>query len=81
MLSAEARKRIEALKTEYETNQSALIPALHVAQGDQRWLSEETQAEVASILEITPQSVREAGHTGRRKGSTPAPANPVGGTS
>jgi NADH-quinone oxidoreductase E subunit len=59
VLSAQARKKIEALKTEYETNLSALIPALHVAQGDQGWLSEETQAEVAAILEITPQAVRE----------------------
>ncbi len=59
MLSAEARKKIEALKSEYETNLSAVIPALHVAQADQRWLSEETQAEVAALLEITPQAVRE----------------------
>ncbi len=59
MLSPQARKRIEALKTEFETNLSALIPALHVAQGDQGWLSEATQAEVAELLEITPQAVRE----------------------
>ena len=59
MLSAEARKKIEAIKTEYETNLSALIPALHVAQGDQGWLSGETQAEVATLLEITPQAVLE----------------------
>ena len=59
MLSAEARKKIEAIKTEYETNLSALIPALHVAQGDQGWLSGETQAEVAALLEITPQAVLE----------------------
>ena len=59
MLSAQARKKIEALKTEYETNLSALIPALHVAQGDQGWLSPEIQAEVATLLEITPQAVRE----------------------
>ena len=59
MLSAQARMKIEALKTEYETNLSALIPALHVAQGEQGWLSEETQAEVATLLEITPQAVRE----------------------
>lgn len=59
MLSAEARQKIEALKGEYETNRSALIPALHLAQGDQGWLSEETQAEVASLLSLTPQSVRE----------------------
>jgi NADH-quinone oxidoreductase E subunit len=59
VLSAAARTRIEALKSEYETNQSALIPALHVAQGDQGWLSEATQVEVATILGVTPQSVRE----------------------
>ena len=59
MLSPQARKKIEALKTVYETNQSALIPALHVAQGEQGWLSEETQAEVATLLELTPQAVRE----------------------
>jgi NADH-quinone oxidoreductase subunit E len=59
VLSPQARKRIEALKTEFETNLSALIPALHVAQGDQGWLSEATQAEVAELLEITPQAVRE----------------------
>lgn len=57
MLSAEARRDIEALKTTYETNQSALIPALHRAQADQGWLSEETQREVAQILEITEQFV------------------------
>ncbi len=59
MLSADAKKRIESLKSEFETNQSALIPALHVAQADQGWLSEETQGEVAKLLELTPQSVRE----------------------
>jgi len=59
VLSAQARERIEALKSEYETNLSALIPALHIAQGEQGWLSEETQAEVAGILELTPQAVRE----------------------
>jgi len=59
VLSPQARKKIEALKTVYETNQSALIPALHVAQGEQGWLSEETQAEVATLLELTPQAVRE----------------------
>jgi NADH-quinone oxidoreductase E subunit len=59
VLSPDAKKRIESLKSEYETNLSALIPALHVAQADQGWLSEETQGEVATILGVTPQSVRE----------------------
>jgi len=59
VLSPDAKKRIESLKSVYETNLSALIPALHVAQADQGWLSEETQGEVATILDVTPQSVRE----------------------
>jgi NADH-quinone oxidoreductase E subunit len=59
MLSPETRQKIESLKKVYETNQSALIPALHVAQADQGWLSEDTQREVAQLLDITPQSVRQ----------------------
>jgi NADH-quinone oxidoreductase subunit E len=59
MLSPDARQKIEALKKVYETNQSALIPALHIAQADQTWLSEETQREVAQILGLTAQSVRQ----------------------
>lgn len=58
MLSAQARHSIEALKTTYETSQSAIIPALHIAQDDQGWLSEETQREVAELLALTEQSVR-----------------------
>ncbi len=58
MLSAQARHSIEALTTTYETNQSAIIPALHIAQDDQGWLSEETQREVAELLALTEQSVR-----------------------
>jgi len=59
MLSAESREKIESLKKVYETNQSALIPALHVAQADQGWLSEDTQREVAQILGLTSQAVRQ----------------------
>lgn len=58
MLSAQARQAIEAMKAVYETNQSAVIPALHAAQDDQGWLSEETQREVAEILGLTEQTVR-----------------------
>jgi len=59
MLSPEARQKIESLKKVYETHQSALIPALHVAQADQGWLSEEVQREVGQILGLTAQSVRQ----------------------
>jgi NADH-quinone oxidoreductase subunit E len=57
-LSDKAKKHIRELLKTYETNQSALIPALHVAQGDQGWLSEETQREVAELLELSSQEVR-----------------------
>jgi len=59
VLSSDARQKIEALKSRYETNQSALLPALHLAQRDQGWLSEDTQREVATLLGVTPQSVRQ----------------------
>ena len=59
MLTPEARQKIESLKKIYETHQSALIPALHLAQADQGWLSEETQREVAQLLGLTAQSVRQ----------------------
>ncbi len=59
MLSPDARRRIETILTRYETNQSALIPALHVAQEDQGWLSEDTQREVARMLGLTAQAVRQ----------------------
>jgi NADH-quinone oxidoreductase E subunit len=59
MLSTETQQKIESLKKVYETHQSALIPALHVAQADQGWLSEETQREVAQLLGLTAQSVRQ----------------------
>lgn len=57
MLSDKARRDIQELRSKFETNQSALIPALHRAQADQGWLSAETQAEVAQLLELSLQSV------------------------
>ena len=58
MLSAKARQSIDAIKSNHETSQSALIPALHAAQEDQGWLSVETQREVADLLGLTEQTVR-----------------------
>lgn len=57
MLSDKARREIQALTSKFETNQSALIPALHLAQADQGWLSAETQAEVAQLLDLSLQTV------------------------
>ncbi|MGE5177052.1 MAG: NADH-quinone oxidoreductase subunit NuoE [Hyphomicrobiales bacterium] len=58
MLSPEARQKIEGLKSQYETHQSALIPALHVAQDDQGYVGLETQREIAEVLGLTEQTVR-----------------------
>lgn len=58
MLSAKARQSIDTIKSNHETSQSALIPALHAAQEDQGWLSVETQREVADLLGLTEQTVR-----------------------
>jgi NADH-quinone oxidoreductase E subunit len=58
VLSTATREKIEHLKTRYETSLSALIPALHLAQADQGWLSHETQREVAQLLGVTEQAVR-----------------------
>jgi NADH-quinone oxidoreductase E subunit len=57
VLSDKARRDIQDLKSKFETNQSALIPALHRAQADQGWLSLETQAEVAQLLDLSLQTV------------------------
>jgi len=57
VLSDKARRDIQELRSQFETNQSALIPALHRAQADQGWLSPETQAEVAQLLELSLQTV------------------------
>jgi NADH-quinone oxidoreductase subunit E len=57
VLSDKARRDIQELRSQFETNQSALIPALHRAQADQGWLSPETQAEVAQLLDLSLQTV------------------------
>jgi len=57
VLSDKARRDIQDLRSKFETNQSALIPALHRAQADQGWLSHETQAEVAQLLDLSLQTV------------------------
>ncbi|HEV8338198.1 MAG TPA: NADH-quinone oxidoreductase subunit NuoE [bacterium] len=56
-LAAEAQERIRALVDRYEHRQSALLPALFVAQEAVGFLPPETLAEVASLLELPPSEV------------------------
>lgn len=50
LLAAEAQERIHALADRYERRQSALLPALFVAQEAAGYLPPETLAEVARLL-------------------------------
>lgn len=52
MLSEETRKYILELQKLYPEKRSALIPALHVAQAEKGYLSQETQNEVAELFGI-----------------------------
>lgn len=56
-LAAEAQERIRALADRYEQRQSALLPALFVAQEAAGYLPPETLAEVAALLELPTSEV------------------------
>ncbi len=58
-LSDSFYKQIEKLKPRYPTNQALLIPALHLAQKEFGWISEETMDEIAEAIDIPPPVVRE----------------------
>lgn len=57
-LSPESTRRIRAIAARYPHGQSALIPALYVAQGEQGSLSDDTLAEIAGLLGMTPVDVK-----------------------
>jgi NADH-quinone oxidoreductase subunit E len=55
MLTDESKKKIDALLPRYPTKQSALLPALWIAQAqNDNWLPRELMKEVASYLELAP---------------------------
>lgn len=53
MLSVETKKAILVLQRRYPVKRSALIPALHLAQAEEGYLSLETQGEVAELFGLT----------------------------
>lgn len=59
LLSESFYKQIEKLRPRYPTNQALLIPALHLAQKENGWLSDEIMDEVAAAIDIPPPVVRE----------------------
>jgi NADH-quinone oxidoreductase subunit E len=58
-LSEKFYKEIEKIKPRYPTNQALLLPALHAAQKEMGWISDEVMDEVAAAIDIPPPVVRE----------------------
>ena len=59
MFSEKVMSELTTLKGHYPNAKAALVPVLHVVQGEKGWLSPETQAFVADFLGITPLEVHE----------------------
>ncbi len=59
MLSENAKKEISKEISKFPEKKAALLPALHIAQKEQGWISKETMEEIASIIEIKPIEVME----------------------
>lgn len=57
MLSAEERKDIEEELKHYEYKRAACIEALKIMQRHRRWISDETIADLAPMLEMSPDEI------------------------
>ena len=59
VISAAARARIDAEIAQYPQRRGALLPALHIVQGELGHVNAETAREIAAIFEILPVDVME----------------------
>jgi len=57
VLSDKAKSEIQQLKARYPHPNSALLPALALAQKEHGWLSPEVLEEVAQVMELSPAQV------------------------
>ncbi len=57
MLSDKVKSEIQQLKARYPHPNSALLPALALAQKEHGWLSPEVLEEVATVMELSPAQV------------------------
>jgi NADH-quinone oxidoreductase E subunit len=53
-----ARDELDELLERYPTKMAALLPALWIVQRERGWVSEDSMAEVAEVLELTPAHVK-----------------------
>jgi NADH-quinone oxidoreductase subunit F len=58
-LTPERRARLEAIVARYPVKRSALLPALHLLQEQEGWLSPEGIEHVAALFELTPAQVHD----------------------
>ena len=58
IFEGERRRELDAVLAKYPTKQSALLPALWIAQRAHGWISPEAVAEVAEALVLTPAYVK-----------------------
>ena len=58
IFEGERRRELDAVLAKYPTKQSALLPALWIAQRAHGWISPEAVAEVADALALTPAYVK-----------------------
>jgi NADH-quinone oxidoreductase subunit E len=59
LLSEDANERIRRLVAKYPEARSALLPALHIAQNELGWLSQQAMEEVGAILGVSADQVEE----------------------
>ena len=52
------RRELDELLTRYPTKMAALLPALWIVQQERGWVSEQSMAEVATLLGLTPAYVK-----------------------
>jgi NADH-quinone oxidoreductase E subunit len=52
------KQELDTLLTRYPTKMAALLPALWIAQRERGWVSEDSMAEIAGLLELTPAYVK-----------------------
>jgi len=56
--SEKLKEKIGEIVSKSQTNQSALIPVLHLVQNEYGWISEESMLETAEMLGIPPSNVQ-----------------------
>ena len=57
-MSVHRLEELNKLLTRYPNNQAALLPALWLVQRERGWISDQSMAEVAEVLGITPAYVK-----------------------